>query len=68
MPIYEYRCGKCGEEFEKLVMSGDEVKCPACKSIKVSRCLSAFSTGASNWGVTEGPSTPGGCAPNGGFS
>ncbi len=30
MPIYEYRCGKCEVEFEKLVFGKDEVMCPNC--------------------------------------
>ncbi|MBI5248652.1 MAG: zinc ribbon domain-containing protein [Desulfomonile tiedjei] len=30
MPIYEYRCGKCEVEFEKLVFGKDEVLCPKC--------------------------------------
>ncbi|MBL7183119.1 MAG: zinc ribbon domain-containing protein [Anaerolineae bacterium] len=33
MPIYEYRCLKCGEKFEKLVRlstSTSEIECPKC--------------------------------------
>jgi putative FmdB family regulatory protein len=31
MPLFEYRCAGCGEEFEELVRSADEpVPCPAC--------------------------------------
>ena len=33
MPMYEYRCNKCGEIFEELVSSDDEkVPCPKCGS------------------------------------
>jgi len=36
MPIYEYRCDLCGEEFEELVFgSSPEVNCPKCKKAKV---------------------------------
>ena len=43
MPIYEYRCGKCGAEFEKLVMSSTaNVDCPKCSSRKVQKKLSVF--------------------------
>jgi len=31
MPIYEFTCPGCGNEFEKLVMGGSvAVACPAC--------------------------------------
>jgi putative FmdB family regulatory protein len=30
MPIFEYKCRSCKNEFEKLVFSGDEVVCPKC--------------------------------------
>lgn len=68
MPIYEYECKKCGEEFEKLVMSGDEVRCPKCGSSQVARRMSGFSTGPAQWGITPGPSSPPGCGGSGGFS
>lgn len=43
MPIYEFRCIKCGEVFEKLFMSRDEkvdITCPHCKSEMVERVVS----------------------------
>ena len=45
VPIYEYRCGKCDEQFEELVQAAaDPPPCPACGSRKVARVLSAFAT------------------------
>jgi len=36
MPIYEYKCSKCDEEFETLVFRSDEsVACPQCKGENV---------------------------------
>jgi len=32
MPIYEYACSKCGQEFETLVRSGAVPDCPSCHS------------------------------------
>ena len=32
MPIYEYKCSGCGEDFEKIVFGNQEVNCPKCKS------------------------------------
>ena len=38
MPIYEFVCSKCGEEFEDLVpMSDPSSECPSCGSKKVRR-------------------------------
>ncbi|OGV34947.1 MAG: hypothetical protein A2020_13275 [Lentisphaerae bacterium GWF2_45_14] len=43
MPIYEYRCGKCGGEFETLVKSSSEkAPCPNCGSAKTEKKLSVF--------------------------
>ena len=42
MPMYEYRCNKCGEIFEELVSSDDEkVPCPKCGSTETEKLLSA---------------------------
>ena len=32
MPIYEYVCRKCSDEFEVLVRGGEQPECPACGS------------------------------------
>ena len=48
MPIYEYRCGKCGSEFEQFRRIGDgddDLKCPKCGQEKPERKLSATSPG-----------------------
>ncbi|MCK5244168.1 MAG: FmdB family zinc ribbon protein [Desulfobacteria bacterium] len=44
MPIYEFHCMKCNKDFELLVMSKDEVMCPACNGRDVKRLLSGFSS------------------------
>jgi len=43
MPIYEYTCKKCGKEFERVVLSGNEkgITCPECKSKDVKKNMSA---------------------------
>lgn len=45
MPIYEYGCGKCGEDFEvEQRITDDPVKsCPSCRSRKVKRLISQTS-------------------------
>jgi len=42
MPIREYQCLECQNNFEKLNPSG-EVECPKCGSKKVRRKFSTFS-------------------------
>ncbi len=43
MPIFEYKCCSCGEDFEKLVFGHTEIKCPKCNSIDVRKKFSVFS-------------------------
>ena len=40
MPIYEYHCLKCNEDFECLVFGNEQPDCPACKSGDVCRLMS----------------------------
>jgi putative FmdB family regulatory protein len=49
MPIYEYRCDKCGAQFEELTSSADaaQVRCRRCASGRVTRLLSTFAVGGS---------------------
>ncbi|HUZ83068.1 MAG TPA: zinc ribbon domain-containing protein [Gaiellales bacterium] len=44
MPIYEYLCAGCKDEFEELVSASgtDEVVCPHCGGDAVTRLLSSF--------------------------
>jgi putative FmdB family regulatory protein len=45
VPIYEYRCDGCSEEFEELVRAADDAAvCPRCGSGAVTRRLSQFAT------------------------
>jgi putative FmdB family regulatory protein len=44
MPIYEYCCIGCNNEFETLVFRSDEViSCPKCRGTEVRRLMSACS-------------------------
>jgi len=45
MPIFEYQCGHCKKEFEKLVFAGEEgkVHCPECASVDIVKKMSATS-------------------------
>jgi putative FmdB family regulatory protein len=69
MPIYEYRCEKCSQVFEKITWNSKNeiIKCPYCNGEKVHKLLSTFSK-AGRQGV-EGLSLPSTCGPSSsGFS
>lgn len=41
MPIFEYECGKCGHQFEALVLPTlPAAKCPSCQSKKLKQQIS----------------------------
>lgn len=44
MPIYEYKCKKCGESFELLVRGTEKPQCPTCASKSLKKLVSGFST------------------------
>ncbi len=44
MPIHEFECKSCGNQFELLIMSKSElenVRCPVCESPDVGKLMSA---------------------------
>jgi putative FmdB family regulatory protein len=47
MPIYEYRCAKCGKKFEVLVFRTAEKstpRCPQCGGERLKRLVSRFAS------------------------
>ena len=62
MPIYEFKCTKCDEFFEVIVMASndnDTVACPKCESNEYERVVSKtnFAMGSSSSGQTAGVQT-----------
>ncbi len=57
MPIFDFECRKCGNEFEKLVLkiSAPAPECSACKSADVVKKISApgFRLSGSGWYETD---------------
>jgi len=53
MPIYEYRCNRCANEFELLVLkTSPAAACPECESPEIEQLLSGFAV--SSEGTREG--------------
>ena len=56
MPLYEYRCKKCGHQFEKIqsFSAPDEKECPVCNG-ELERLISAPAVQfkGSGWYVTD---------------
>ena len=68
MPIYEYQCASCGNEFEILVRnSSPPPECPGCSGTELRKKLSAFAaiTGAAS-AHAELPAPCQGCGNPGG--
>jgi putative FmdB family regulatory protein len=42
MPIFEYVCQACKNQFELLVRQSTKLECPECKSVKLEKQLSVF--------------------------
>jgi len=68
MPMYEFLCGSCEKDFEKIVASveaADRVECPECGSREARRKLSLFakspSGAAAQASAFSGYSAGGGC-------
>jgi putative FmdB family regulatory protein len=54
MPIYEYVCKTCGNEFELLIRGEEKPECPSCSSKDLTR---NFSSPAAH--TSAGPKDPG---------
>jgi putative FmdB family regulatory protein len=40
MPLYDFKCRKCGHRFEELVRVSDSADCPKCKAKNAERQFS----------------------------
>jgi putative FmdB family regulatory protein len=68
VPIYEFRCVKCSELFEKLIINTNEkveIRCPKCKSEEFERVMSAtnFNMGSGKSNPKKAHSTVKSCSP-----
>jgi len=72
MPIYEYRCGACGTEFEKRVARAEDsstVPCPSCGENHLTPRFSTFAAVTNGAGSRDSaPACPSaGSCPNSGM-
>jgi len=72
MPLYEFRCKKCGNIFEQLILSSDEedsLVCPSCGEREICRLMSSFSCGSPSSGKGLSGGQASACSPSpSGFS
>jgi putative FmdB family regulatory protein len=64
MPIYEYICKECGQEFDALRSMKDAdnpIECKNCHSIQTMRVISAFFAASNGKSLTPAASGCGGC-------
>lgn len=71
MPIFEYSCRACGNEFETLVRASDTPACSSCGSEALDKKLSVFAAQSAQAAPAVGPcgscghpGGPGSCALN----
>jgi putative FmdB family regulatory protein len=67
MPIFEYRCKKCGHVFEHLAKtpSDQPLRCPKCRAPKPVKQLSAFAARTEGGPSGSGSSCSTGTCPTG---
>jgi putative FmdB family regulatory protein len=64
MPIREYACRGCENEFEVLVRNNDTITCPECGSAELKKKLSVYGFVSSSKFVGSSGSSCTGCAKN----
>ncbi|MBW1766951.1 MAG: zinc ribbon domain-containing protein [Deltaproteobacteria bacterium] len=65
MPIYEFKCNKCGNIFEQLIFPSDGEGgfiCPSCGDEDTCKLLSSFSSRSTNSGSALGSGLSSSCS------
>jgi putative FmdB family regulatory protein len=66
MPMFEYRCGDCAQQFEAFVTPERTAECPACHGANLIKQLSSPGmVGGSNGARRDASPSMGGCGGGG---
>jgi len=69
MPIFEYRCEDCGNQFEAILIGEQKPECPKCHAHNLQKELSTFAVSTkSNTSSGGGCGAESCCMGNGGCS
>jgi putative FmdB family regulatory protein len=71
MPLYEYHCNDCGDDFEKMVRfseAGLNPACPTCKGQDTKKKISAVASLSTSLGGGSFSTSSSSCGSRGGFS
>ncbi len=65
MPLFEYKCKKCGQKVEFLERGSRSSRhmCPHCGGKDLQKLFSTFSAGRGDWSRNGGGSCPTGTCP-----
>jgi putative FmdB family regulatory protein len=64
MPLYDFRCDECFEEFEELLTNPndrEDLECPRCRGKKISQLISGFAMPSSGGGSASLGSSSASC-------
>jgi putative FmdB family regulatory protein len=71
MPLYEYRCSKCGEEFEINLRFSEADRipaCPKCESPKTKKIISKVAVYTVSGSGSSSSTSSNSCGTSGGFT
>jgi putative FmdB family regulatory protein len=61
MPLFEYACRACGQQFEYLTREGQTPACPSCKGAELEKKLSVFAVSSGASAPAAFPASAGAC-------
>lgn len=62
MPLYDFICHVCNQEFETLVMGNETPKCPKCQSTDLRKQMSRFAVRSADSGTAPSSGSSSQCS------